>query len=66
MKHKMCPQCGIANFYLKDNLGNRLVVKISREGKITPKDSNSNINDYNTDIIYCLGCSWYGPISKLI
>lgn len=65
MKHKTCPQCGITNFYLKDNLGNRLLIKISREGQIIPKDSKANLKDFNTDIIYCLGCSWSGPISKL-
>lgn len=66
MKYKTCPQCGIANFYLKDNLGNRLLIKISREGQIIPKDSNANLQDFNSEIIYCLGCSWSGPLNKLI
>lgn len=66
MKHKTCPQCGITNFYLKDNSGNRLLVKISEEGEVIPKNTGAKLEDFNTDVVYCLGCSWSGPLSKLI
>lgn len=66
MKYKTCPQCGVANFYLMDNSGNRLLVKISREGEIIPKNTNLKLEDFNTDVVYCLACSWSGPLSKLV
>ena len=51
---------------LFERLGNILIIKISKEGKIVPKDSSLDLNDFNIEIIYCLGCSWNGPVSSLI
>lgn len=65
MKFKVCPQCGVPNFFIKDKLGNRINIKVSREGEIIPKDESVNLNDYNTNTIYCLGCSWSGNKKSL-
>ena len=66
MKYRTCPQCGITNFYLKDNSGNMLLVKISADGKIIPKNPDANLNNFDINIIYCLGCSWEGTIDELV
>ena len=65
MKFLKCPQCGISNFYLKDNSGNKLLVKVNYDFEIIPVNENETLDGFNLDEIFCLGCSWHGPIHKL-
>ncbi len=65
MKYLICPQCGIVNFYVKNDAGERLNVKVSRTLEIIPVDKSKNIEAYNLDELFCLGCSWHGKISEL-
>jgi len=61
----VCPQCGISNFYVKNEEGERLNIKVNRELEIIPRDKTKSLKDFNSDIIYCLGCSWSGTLSQL-
>lgn len=61
-----CPQCGINNFYVKDNQGNRLLVKVDSDFQIIPVNNNETLDGFDLDEMYCLGCSWHDPIDKLI
>lgn len=65
MKFMICPQCGIANFYIKNDAGERLNVKVSRALEIIPVDKSKSIDNFNLDELFCLGCSWHGKISEL-
>lgn len=65
MKFKVCPQCGIANFYLKNDRGDRLNVKVTRGLEIVLKDETKSLDDFDVDILYCLGCSWSGRVLEL-
>jgi len=64
MKLMICPQCGIANFYVKNGKGERYNIKVTSDLKIIAKDDES-LGGFNLDILYCLGCSWKGKISEL-
>mgnify|MGYP006910719066 CR=1 FL=1 len=61
----ICPQCGIANFYIKNEKGERINVKVTRELEIVAKDSSQSLERFKIDIIYCLGCSWKGKVTEL-
>ena len=65
MKFMVCPQCGIANFYVLNNHGERLNVKVTRELEIVPIDKSKSLDGFILDVIYCLGCSWYGKVREL-
>ena len=65
MRFMLCPQCGIANFYVKNEKGERLNVKVSRELEIIPKDDSKNLEGFNLKELYCLGCSWHGLKNEL-
>lgn len=65
MKFMICPQCGIANFYVKNEKGERINVKVSSELEIIPVDTTRRIEDFNTNELFCLGCSWHGKITEL-
>jgi hypothetical protein len=64
-RHLKCPQCGISNFYVKDNLGNRLLVKVDSDFQIVQVNSNESLDGFNLDELFCLGCSWHGTSKKL-
>lgn len=64
-KHLKCPQCGISNFYVKDNQGNRLLVKVDLDLQIIPANPDAKIDGYNIEELFCLGCSWHGLKNKL-
>ena len=43
----VCPQCGIANFYVKNSIGERLNVKVTRELDIIPVDESKSLEGFN-------------------
>lgn len=65
MKFMVCPQCGISNFYVKNENGQRLNIKVTRELEIVAQDETKSLESFNLDIIYCLGCSWSGTVKQL-
>ncbi|MGL5893839.1 MAG: hypothetical protein ACRCZM_04410 [Bacteroidales bacterium] len=66
MKKVLCPKCKIANLYLKNEAGERLLIYVTREGEIVPKHAEESLSGFNTDVIYCLGCSWSGSVRQLV
>jgi len=65
MKFMVCPQCGILNFYIKNEKGERLNVKVTRELEIVLKDESKSVEGYDQSVLFCLGCSWSGKITEL-
>ena len=65
MKFIVCPQCGIANYYVKNDKGERLNIKVTRELEIITIDKSKNLDGYNLNELFCLGCSWHGEITEL-
>lgn len=65
MKFLVCPQCGISNFYVKNEKGGRLNVKVTGELEVVLQDKAQKLEGYNLDVVYCLGCSWSGSVNEL-
>ena len=63
---KLCPQCQIHRFYLKNDAGERLVVTVNQEKEIIPIHEHESVEGFDTSILYCLGCSWKGSVDSLI
>lgn len=65
MKFMLCPQCGISNFFIKNEKGERLNVKVTRDLQIIPKDNIQSLGGFDQSMLFCLGCSWYGNVNQL-
>ena len=65
MRKKLCPQCKIHRFYLKNEQGERLVVTVTSEKEIVPIHEHESLDGFDTSILYCLGCSWSGSVDRL-
>ena len=66
MRKLKCPQCRIANLYLKNVKSESLPVYITIEGEIIPKRSEDSLEDFDINEIFCLGCSWHGSVKNLV
>ncbi len=61
----ICPQCGIAYFYVKNKQGEWMNIKVTRELDIIPVDESKSLEGFNLNELFCLGCSWHGKINDL-
>lgn len=52
--------------YVKNEQGDRLLVYITREGVVVPKDEGASTKGFDFTEVYCLGCSWHGSPKRLI
>ncbi|WP_072530251.1 hypothetical protein [Bacteroides ilei] len=66
MRKMLCPQCKIAAMYVKNEKGDRLLVYVMEDGSVVPKNPVESLEGYDTDEVYCLGCSWHGSPRKLV
>lgn len=66
MRKLLCPQCKIAGLYVKNRQEERLLVYISDEGEVIPRNPKENMDDFDLSVVYCLGCSWSGSPKKLV
>lgn len=60
MRKLLCPQCKIAGLYVKNERKERLLVYVSDEGEVVPRNLEENMEGFDLTIVYCLGCSWSG------
>ena len=63
-KKELCPQCKIASMYVKNEMGERLLVYIIDDGIVIPKNPEASLEGYDLTDVYCLGCSWHGKIGR--
>ena len=54
MRKLLCPQCKIAGMYVKNEQGERLLVYITKEGTVVPKDAEASTEGFDMTEIYCL------------
>lgn len=66
MKKLLCPQCKIAGMYVKNEQGERLLVYVTQEGEIVPKDPLASTNGFDLTEVFCLGCSWHGSSKRMV
>lgn len=65
VKYLVCPQCGIMRFHVRNESGGCILVEVTRDLEIIPVNSGDNLEGFNLDTLYCLGCSWSGSLTKL-
>ena len=66
MRKLLCPQCKIAGLYVKNEKKERLLVYVSDEGEVVPRNLEVKFEGSDVSIGYCLGCSWSGAPKKLV
>ncbi|MHB9056245.1 MAG: hypothetical protein ACYC2P_08865 [Paludibacteraceae bacterium] len=66
MKNKLCPQCKIRRFQVKNEEGRSVVVTISEDNVIIPVHEDESLEGFDLSVIYCLGCSWKGSVKNLV
>jgi hypothetical protein len=66
MKKMLCPQCKIAAMYVKNAAGERLLVYVTDQGEVVPKDSSQSLEGFDVSEVFCLGCSWHGSPKRLV
>lgn len=65
MKKKLCPQCKIGRFRICNESGNSIVVEVDADGNIKCVHESDNLEGFNTEVLFCLGCSWKGSVRQL-
>ena len=61
-----CPQCGVANYYVKDKSGVLVFMNIKADGTPVLKKLSEQIpDDLDFSTVSCAACSWHGTIEKL-
>lgn len=65
MRKLLCPQCKITGMYVKNANGERLLVYITKEENVIPKDSAASTEGFDMTEVFCLGCSWHGSPKQL-
>ncbi len=65
-ENKLCPQCKIRRFQVKNSEGDAVVVTVTLDNQIIPIHTEQSLEGFDLDILYCLGCSWKGSVRNLI
>lgn len=66
MKNKLCPQCKIRRFQVKNDIGESVVVTVTENNEIVPVHPEQSLEGFDLDVLYCLGCSWKGSVNNLV
>lgn len=64
IRRRLCPQCKIPNFYVKNDKNERLLVFVTDDFQVIPARDNESTDGFDLSVIYCLGCSWSGSPHK--
>jgi hypothetical protein len=65
MKKLLCPQCKIQRFRVLNAAGEAVVVTVTEDYEIIPIREGQSLEDFDLDVLYCLGCSWKGSPKRL-
>ena len=66
MRKLLCPQCKIAGMYVKNEQGERLLVYVTDNGEVIPKNPDASTIGFDMTEVYCLGCSWHGSSKRMV
>lgn len=64
-RKKLCPQCKIGRFQVKNDAGEAVVVIVNENSVIVPLHEGQSLEGFDLTVLYCLGCSWKGSVNKL-
>mgnify|MGYP000171081841 FL=1 len=65
MRKLLCPQCKIAAMYVKNEAGERLLVYVTTDGQVIPKNPEASTEGFDLSEVFCLGCSWHGSPKRM-
>ncbi|MFI3295402.1 MAG: hypothetical protein R3Y19_05220 [Rikenellaceae bacterium] len=65
MRKQPCPQCHIPSMYIKNSHDQRRLVYVNELGEVFPRNAEESLDGYDTQTVYCLGCSWSGSPKRL-
>lgn len=65
-KDKLCPQCKIRRFRVRNSAGDSVVVTVNEYKTIVPVHEGVSLEGFDLEVLYCLGCSWKGSVNNLI
>lgn len=66
MKKKLCPQCKIHRFRVKNERGDSVVVVVNEQHEVIPIHPEESLEGFDLTVLYCLGCSWKGSSKALL
>ncbi len=66
MKKKLCPQCKIHRFRVKNENGDSVVVVVNEQHEVIPIHPEESLEGFDLTVLYCLGCSWKGHSKSLL
>ena len=66
MRKLVCPQCKVASMYVKNAVGERLLVYVTINGEVVPRKPEESTEGFDLSEVYCLGCSWHGSPKRMI
>ena len=55
MRKLLCPQCKIAGLYVKNERKERLLVYVSDEGEVVPRNLEENMEGFDLTIVVLFG-----------
>lgn len=64
-KNKLCPQCKIHRFRVKNEKGESVVVTVNENLEVIPIHEGTSLDGFDLELLYCLGCSWKGSPRQL-
>lgn len=65
MRKRLCPQCDIHRFHIKNQMGEFMIVTVTKDYEIVPVNEGDSLDGYDLSVLYCLGCSWQGSVKSL-
>ena len=65
MRYLVCPQCGIRRFAIRNDQGGQVVVQVNQEHQVVSVQDGTNLEGFNSELLFCLGCSWKGTVREL-
>lgn len=65
-RYLLCPQCGLHRFYIPQN-GVSVYFYVDGDRRPIPTETSAaNLAGLDFATVYCCGCSWRGPLHKLV
>lgn len=65
-KKKLCPQCKVGRFRVKNIDGDSVVVTVSEQLVVEALHPEQSLEGFDLTVLYCLGCSWKGSVNALV
>lgn len=65
MRKRLCPQCKIHRFRVKNENGDSVVVIVTEDYEVQPIHPEVSLDGFDLNVLFCLGCPWKGTPRSL-